>query len=167
MEIAKDSKSIAAASRRDSASMKTIAVLTTAFLPATWASSFFSMPLFNWNAGAGQSVLGDRFWVYWTVTLPLTVAVMAAWWSWMTWRERRNVAEDRRAREIAGVGRGTGTGGLEPGVQGLPYKFSVSTHDVTPGAFENLRRRLGRPDVELGLREKDCGVDEGHGVELA
>lgn len=75
------------------------------------------------------------------------------------------MAEDQRTREIAGVG---GTGGrVEGGVQGLPYKGSVSTHDVTPGTFENLRRRLGRPDVELGWREKDDGGLEGHGVELA
>jgi len=165
MEIAKDSKSIAAASRRDSASMKTIAVLTTAFLPATWVSSFFSMPLFNWNAAAGQSVLGDRFWVYWTLTLPLTVIVMAAWWTWMTWRERRNLVEDQRAREIGGAAGAEGR--LENGVQGLPFKVSISTHDLVPSAFDNLRRRLRRPDPEQGLLEKDDGVTESHGVELA
>jgi hypothetical protein len=36
MEIAKDSKELAEASKRDSAAMKIIAVLTTIFLPATF-----------------------------------------------------------------------------------------------------------------------------------
>ena len=38
IEVARDSKSIAAESKRDSSSMKTIAVLTIVFLPGTFVS---------------------------------------------------------------------------------------------------------------------------------
>jgi hypothetical protein len=38
IEIARDSKELAAASKRDSAAMKIIAVLTTVFLPGTFIS---------------------------------------------------------------------------------------------------------------------------------
>ncbi|MCJ1478524.1 hypothetical protein MMC13_007204 [Lambiella insularis] len=91
-------RSIARASKRDSTSMKTIAVLTTSFLPATWVSAFFSMPLFNWSAESSNDVLAPRFWVYWALTLPLTIVVMALWWVWMTLRERRFEIEDLRDR---------------------------------------------------------------------
>jgi Mg2+ and Co2+ transporter CorA len=30
--------------------MKTLAVVTVAFLPATFVASFFAVPLFNWDA---------------------------------------------------------------------------------------------------------------------
>lgn len=83
----------------------------------------------------------------------------------MTWRERRNLVEDQRAREIGGAAGAEGR--LENGVQGLPFKVSISTHDLVPSAFDNLRRRLRRPDPEQGLLEKDDGVTESHGVELA
>lgn len=79
--------------------MKTIAVLTTCFLPATWVAAFFAVPIFNWNAGKGEAVLSGRFWVYWATTLPLTIAVMVFWYIWMQWRQRRDMADDRRARQ--------------------------------------------------------------------
>ncbi|MCJ1353429.1 MAG: hypothetical protein MMC33_003415 [Icmadophila ericetorum] len=103
--IARDSKAIALASQHDSASMKTIAVLTTAFLPGTWVAAFFAVPLFNWNAGPDEQVLNGRFWVYWAVTLPLTAIVMGAWWAWMVWRQNRDRAEKQSG--IASIGRVT------------------------------------------------------------
>ena len=54
MEIAESSRRIAEATMSDSASMKTIAILTMIFLPGTAIASFFSMTMFNWNAGFGS-----------------------------------------------------------------------------------------------------------------
>ena len=82
--------------------MKTIAVLTTAFLPGTWVAAFFAIPLFNWSAGSGEQVLSDRVWVYWAVTLPLTAIVMGTWWAWMIWRQRRDRNEMQSG--MAGIG---------------------------------------------------------------
>ncbi|KAJ5540210.1 hypothetical protein N7513_008542 [Penicillium frequentans] len=47
-DLAKESAKIAEATLRDSSSMKTIAVMTLVFLPATFACSFFSMSFFDW-----------------------------------------------------------------------------------------------------------------------
>jgi hypothetical protein len=55
------------------------------------------MPLFNWDAPRGESVLKSRFWVFWAVTIPLTLAVIGVWWLWMLWRESRDRIEDMRA----------------------------------------------------------------------
>ncbi|KAH2097220.1 hypothetical protein KXW65_003610 [Aspergillus fumigatus] len=46
--------SIARAARRDSSSMKIIALLTMLFLPGTYISSLFAMPLFDWTAMKGD-----------------------------------------------------------------------------------------------------------------
>src|SRR5262249_29160285 len=44
IETARDSKSIAVASKRDSASMKTLSILTMVFLPGTFIAVRFSFP---------------------------------------------------------------------------------------------------------------------------
>lgn len=49
------------------------------------------MSMFNWmpdsdpNPGPGSGgsrVVAGRFWIYWVVTIPLTVAVMLGWYFW-------------------------------------------------------------------------------------
>ena len=44
--------------------------------------SFFDMPLLNWEAPPGTSVIADRFWIYWAVAVPLTVGVLLVWGTW-------------------------------------------------------------------------------------
>lgn len=62
--------------------MKTLAVVTMVFLPGTAVASVFSMPFFNWQ---DESVLlnVDNFWIYWAVTVPLTVVTLVAWTLWI------------------------------------------------------------------------------------
>ncbi|KAK8077648.1 hypothetical protein PG996_003818 [Apiospora saccharicola] len=80
-DMAKLDAEIAAASKRDSASMKTVAVLTMAFLPATFFAALFAIPSLDWKgaAEAGGSVIQSNFWVYWAFTLPATVLVFIVW----------------------------------------------------------------------------------------
>ncbi|KAK4107526.1 hypothetical protein N656DRAFT_785159 [Canariomyces notabilis] len=75
-EDANASIGLAAATRNDSASMKTIAIMTMAFLPATFFAALFSMPSLRWDQPA---VVQDRFWVYWAFTVPTTIAVFLVW----------------------------------------------------------------------------------------
>lgn len=72
-------KIIAIETKKDSSAMKTIAVLTMFFLPGTFIAAFFAMPLFNWDAPSGTSVLKSRFNFYWAATLPLTFVVLLIW----------------------------------------------------------------------------------------
>jgi Mg2+ and Co2+ transporter CorA len=53
---------IAEAAKVDSGAMKTVAVMTMLFLPATFFAALFSMPLLQWSEA---QVIQDRFWVYW------------------------------------------------------------------------------------------------------
>ena len=39
------------------------------------------MPMFHWNVTPGDTVSG-LFWVYWVVTVPLTLAVVGGWLLW-------------------------------------------------------------------------------------
>ena len=57
----------------------------------------FAMPLFNWQASENASILSDHFWIYWAVTVPLTIAVIAVWFVWITRKMNRHAKEDAAA----------------------------------------------------------------------
>ncbi|KAM7201957.1 hypothetical protein V8F20_004665 [Naviculisporaceae sp. PSN 640] len=67
---------LASAAKRDSSSMKTIAIMTMAFLPATFFAALFSMPTLQWDQ---SKVMQENFWVYWAFTIPVTIAVFIVW----------------------------------------------------------------------------------------
>jgi hypothetical protein len=99
---------MAAASTRDSSSMKALAVMTALFLPGDFMASLFGMSMFDWQdvgddngepvASSGieakkkHPIVTSRFWVYWSITLPLTIAILCIWRAW--W-----VAQDRHFRK--------------------------------------------------------------------
>lgn len=56
--------------------MKTIAVMTMGFLPATFWAALFSIPSLQWDQ---PKVISGRFWVYWAITIPTTLSVFAVW----------------------------------------------------------------------------------------
>ncbi|KAK6533772.1 hypothetical protein TWF694_002702 [Orbilia ellipsospora] len=77
----------------DAAAMRVIAVLSAAFLPATFVSAIFSMSFFNNGGGGGTQSpdttlsdsgggggdgwsLSSKFWIYWAFAIPLTVIAM-------------------------------------------------------------------------------------------
>ena len=100
LDVAKNSASIARASKRDSSAMKTIAVITAFSLPRTFIAvidfafvfivscnlltlhcmadeyyqALFSMPFFDWSS---NQVILPHFYIYWAFTGPLTVLVHA------------------------------------------------------------------------------------------
>src|SRR5271155_3185477 len=91
-------------SQRDASAMKTVAMATMAFLPGTFVASFFSMPTLNWDATALNEIVTPRFWIYWIVTVPLTIAVFAVWWV----RQKVKEGKERKAekeREMLNEGR--------------------------------------------------------------
>jgi hypothetical protein len=124
ISLAKDSREIAAASKRDSSAMKIIAMLTTLFLPGTFIAvsltpgyqrfdqkmliqifnmmkTIFAMPLFDWQNPSINNVTNQHFWIYWAVTGPLTLAIMVLVISWALWNRSNLRAEVWRARRGA------------------------------------------------------------------
>jgi Mg2+ and Co2+ transporter CorA len=68
---------IAAAAKRDSFAMKTIAVMTMVFLPATFLATIFSLPVLEWEYK--RDIQMDGFRLYWAVTIPSTAVVFVVW----------------------------------------------------------------------------------------
>ncbi|RDW82808.1 hypothetical protein BP6252_03920 [Coleophoma cylindrospora] len=67
--------------RADNLAMKTISILGLVFLPGTFISALFSTAFFNF-APAENGVVSSKFWIYWAVTVPVTLVTFATWYRW-------------------------------------------------------------------------------------
>ncbi|KAJ4292663.1 hypothetical protein N0V90_009326 [Kalmusia sp. IMI 367209] len=76
--LAEDSKQVALATSRDSSSMFIISALTLVFLPPTFTATLFSTEFFDLKSTNMESIASSRFWLYWAVTIPLTVITAAS-----------------------------------------------------------------------------------------
>ncbi|KAI1150663.1 hypothetical protein F4825DRAFT_393166 [Nemania diffusa] len=70
---------IAASAKTDSNQMRSIALLTMVFLPATFVASVFSMTFFDWDPPQGKSMVSSSIWIYFIIAVVLTVAVVGLW----------------------------------------------------------------------------------------
>jgi hypothetical protein len=89
---------------QDNKVVKSIALLTMVFLPATFFSvrinaliisgasltrsqALFSTTFFTFDNGWGAS---NRLWIYWVITIPATILVLIFWNIWMAYSRIRN-----------------------------------------------------------------------------
>ncbi|KAH9474913.1 Notoamide biosynthesis cluster protein M' [Psilocybe cubensis] len=91
LDIARLTSKIAVSTQRDSSSMITMAAVTMLFLPGTFVSALFSMVFFN-SQSDNTLVVSEQIWLFFAITIPLTVAVFVLW---LFWRRYRNEAEAR------------------------------------------------------------------------
>lgn len=67
--------------RADSQVMKTVAMMTLVFLPATFVSALFSTSFFTYDITSGWH-MSSYFWVYWVTAIPLTLLTVGLWHVW-------------------------------------------------------------------------------------
>ncbi|KAK4177754.1 hypothetical protein QBC36DRAFT_326389 [Triangularia setosa] len=67
---------------QDNSVLKSIALLTMVFLPATFFSSLFSTTFFNYGDDGEWQVSG-KMWIYWVTTLPATLLIVILWRVWL------------------------------------------------------------------------------------
>lgn len=77
--ISKQSKDIAGETRKDSVSMKTIAAVTMAFLPATFLATVFSMGFFHIDPDRNTLVVNQTIWIYFVTAVILTAFTTVVW----------------------------------------------------------------------------------------
>jgi hypothetical protein len=143
LRLANHSRTLAIESKRDSSSMKTIAAVTMAFLPGTFVSSFFAMPMFDRNKPPGDNVNTRTFWIYWTVTIPLTFSVFLVWWAWFRFKTARETKEDKLLAEIEKLEEKRNAGISDPDSQSDARTHSQnSLYSPPPETSETIWRRL-------------------------
>ncbi|KAI0408742.1 hypothetical protein F4802DRAFT_548902 [Xylaria palmicola] len=93
LEMAAQQRRLAHASKRDGTAMKTLSLLGAIFLPGTFLSSVFSMTFFNFKV-SDNSEVSQELWIYFVITIPLTLAIVGTWWVLDRRREKVYAAED-------------------------------------------------------------------------
>ncbi|KAI5202008.1 hypothetical protein E4T42_04888 [Aureobasidium subglaciale] len=93
---AKTNVDIAMATKDDGAAMKTIAIVTMTFLPATFVSALLGMNFFAYDPDAhgGHMTYSHDLWIYFVISVVLTLGLFALWWMWQQYR-RRAMASSR------------------------------------------------------------------------
>jgi hypothetical protein len=89
-EDADITKRIAQYTLRDGSTMKLLAFLGTVFLPATFVSTFFSMPIFDWGATSSAGFVRQRFWLWWAVMIPMSLVTVVITYLWIQFRIGRH-----------------------------------------------------------------------------
>lgn len=117
-QMAGEQRKLAHAAKRDSSAMKTISLLGAIFLPGAFIASIFSTTFFNFQFPHPTTVVSSDFYIFWVVTIPATLIVMALWYSWETRRERMYKAEDEDLER--------GVDDMEVAIQALMRKRTMS-----------------------------------------
>lgn len=117
--MAGEQRRLAHAAKRDSTSMKILSLLGAIFLPATYLASIFGMTFFNFVPDGGNdppeptttpaataapppppwNPVSPLLWIYFAITIPVTLAIVVGWRWWDRRREARYAAEDRDIEE--------------------------------------------------------------------
>lgn len=63
--------------------MKALALIGVLYLPGTFISGIFGMSFFNYNPpnnnGSADWMMSDKFWIYWAITIPVTIFTVMLW----------------------------------------------------------------------------------------
>ncbi|GKZ59482.1 hypothetical protein AnigIFM49718_005364 [Aspergillus niger] len=80
--------------KSDSAMMRTVAIVSMVYLPGTFVSGLFGTNFFDYDNG--KEVMTSSFWIYWAITIPLTLITMFIWACWHYYPKKRVVGEERQ-----------------------------------------------------------------------
>ncbi|KAH9908537.1 hypothetical protein F4778DRAFT_350718 [Xylariomycetidae sp. FL2044] len=112
-KIARANTNLAMETKREGTQMRSIALLTMIYLPISSVAAIFSMDLFNWGAGAGESVVSQYIWIFAVLSLGLTALTLFAW-RHVTYRH-----EKKKKKKKEGAGRSVSGGGSRNSARSL------------------------------------------------
>ncbi|KAI0975168.1 hypothetical protein F4678DRAFT_319209 [Xylaria arbuscula] len=102
LEIAHNGLKVAQHTRRDSELMKSIALLTMVFLPATFVATLFSMGIFEWSGRHGEILnVSPYIWLYIVVTVVITSVTLGMWYLWVVRRRVVEVDVEAQSQELS------------------------------------------------------------------
>ncbi|RYO74422.1 hypothetical protein DL764_010825 [Monosporascus ibericus] len=158
LEMAAQQRRLAHASKRDSTAMKTLSLLGAVFLPGTFLSSVFSMTFFDFNVGpqwgpdadtSGQGAeVSQELWIYFAVTIPLTLLIVGSWWYLDRRREKQYAAEDKD---------------VELGIERLESEILAVMRKKTMSKASTWNSG-GHPTLRIGSHPQGEGQGNGHHV---
>ncbi|KUJ18809.1 uncharacterized protein LY89DRAFT_780813 [Mollisia scopiformis] len=83
----------------DSATVRAITFVTLIYLPATFISGLLGSNLFAFESGTSDFVISHQFWLYFALTIPLTILTVG-YWKYRTWKQAKKRAEDAALQHL-------------------------------------------------------------------
>ncbi|KAL2013244.1 hypothetical protein VTN00DRAFT_769 [Thermoascus crustaceus] len=125
ISVAMESKKISEASKRDSSTLKSLTVLTALFFPATFIAALFALPNFT----------STPFWLYWVITIPLTLVTFGSLAMWTLHRQRWIAKETTRMDPglYSDSSDGNTHGGAERDLENGDHTAAALTITASPG----------------------------------
>ncbi|KAF2801889.1 uncharacterized protein BDZ99DRAFT_577333, partial [Mytilinidion resinicola] len=107
--------------------------------------SFFSMSMFDWRAPQWTSIVSKRMWIYWTVSIPLTLIIIVIWQLWL----RIDIDHYQKSTQSNSVSSG-------PKTEDSSTKLSPKKVAEKMREWSRLRMRRRKPsnDEEAGTTEQ-------------
>ncbi|KAG9696117.1 hypothetical protein KCU95_g4527, partial [Aureobasidium melanogenum] len=104
-EMSNFSSQIALSAKEDGAAMKTIAVVTLTFLPATFVTALLGMNFFTVDSKTpgGRLTSTKDVWIFFVIAVPLTIIVLCIWWWWQRREVKRHNA-GRSEKDVEDLG---------------------------------------------------------------
>ncbi|KAI1340871.1 hypothetical protein F5Y15DRAFT_34877 [Xylariaceae sp. FL0016] len=93
--IARANTAIALDTKRESSQMRSIAILTMIYLPLSSVAAIFSMGMFNWMPGEGESIVSKYIWIFVVLAAGLTTLTLLAWRHVTNRHEKKEDAKER------------------------------------------------------------------------
>ena len=134
--------------------MTTIAFVSLLFLPGTFVASFFSAPIFNFQIPADQNqvIVPLPFWVFWVISVLLTLTLILGWITYLRRSKRIGLRErDIERQQLGDRIRTRRVGG----------PVAMLLEGRSPTEMEMKRRPTGEYLEKLGTRRTDTGGDYG------
>lgn len=150
-QIAEDSRKVAIDARRDSTDMRTISVVTLLFFPATFVATVFSTSFFNFQPSDQQRVVSWWIWLYWVVTVGLTLLVMGGWYYFSRVERQKLEKVFQFESEMAYARKSHRTRTQltamtdEPSRHRLPFLEGLRRRQHSPGSVTSYRHSVSRP----------------------
>ncbi|KAI2639685.1 hypothetical protein GGS26DRAFT_541109 [Hypomontagnella submonticulosa] len=164
LEIASQQRRVAHATKRDGTAMKTLSLLGAVFLPGTFMASIFSMTFFDFNVGPNYGDPSDSsgdgaqvsnlLWLYFAVTVPLTLIILVFWY----WIDKRR--EKKYAEEDVEIEKGIDT--MEKDILAIMRKKTISkaTTWTSGGPLGASKRTILLKKERAPLKEAEDGTYE-------
>lgn len=155
--MAGEQRKLAHKAKRDSAAMKTISLLGAIFFPGAFLASVFSTSFFDFSpasqdaagasADSAMAMVSSKFWIYWVITIPVTMAIVGVWWIWERKRDERYEREDKDLEK--------GSEDMERDIMAAMRKRTMSKHSTWGKDSKWDTVGLGkRAEVVLALGKK-------------
>ncbi|CAN9247976.1 unnamed protein product [Alternaria alternata] len=92
---------MARSAREDSVAIRAITLVTSLYLPFSFVATMFGMNLVDFDSHSHDLLVSNQFWLYFVISIPLTVATLVCWrWKMHSYRKANPTGDTKNVHCI-------------------------------------------------------------------